>query len=287
MNVDVTNFRKTFATAAGLVALVLMALSSQSEAQGGCMKGNVMFALSVNGKVELCSQYLEKIPELQKQLDQLQKTASGDQELLCELTRSARSVNALGRNVDANRQVELLQSFSRELQGLIGADQKKTQQQMSQLSDKLDSLQDKITQSKEDRQTAVQTMTALNGKLGDAIARLDLSRAEDLLEDIRRQLNAIGTEVGAVHSDTSDIKKDTSEIRKAMVCTSATAEALPVVAAISSAGSSEPKSTLQAGKWQRPRREHAQIYRRNSGMGEVQSQVLAEQRYRAIPVQNQ
>jgi len=191
VKMDVTNFRKNFVTTAGLVALILMALSPPAAAQGGCLKGNVSFTMSVNGKIELCSQYLEKIPELQKQLDQLQKTASGNQEMMRELTRSARSVNALGRNVDANRQVELLQSFSRELQGLIGADQKKTQQQIAQLSDKLDSLQDKVTQSKEDQQTAVQTMTALNGKLGDAIAALDLTKAEQQLDAIQANLKSI------------------------------------------------------------------------------------------------
>lgn len=209
-----------------LLALMLAALTAHAASQSGCLKGNVMFAMGVNGNVELCSQYLDKIPELQRQLDQLQKTASGDQELLRELTRSARSVNALGRNVDSTRQVELLRSFSYELQGLISADQKKTLQQMAQLADKLNNLQDMITQSKEDQQTAVQTMNALNGQLGDAIARLDVSRTEALLEDIRSQLKGIRSEVGAVHSDTSDIKKDTSEIRKAMACTSATAEAL-------------------------------------------------------------
>jgi len=189
----ISSFLTNQAIAVVLLAVTCAVLTASAAAQSGCLKGNVMFALNVNGRVELCSQYLDKIPELQKQLDQLQKTSSGDQELLRELTRSARSINGLGRNVDSNRQVELLQSFSRELQGLISVDQKKTQQQMAQLADKLDNLQDKITQSREDQQTAIQIMTALNGKLGDAIAALDLTKAEQQLEAIQANLKNIET----------------------------------------------------------------------------------------------
>lgn len=174
-----------------MIGLMVLVLGARASAQSGCLKGNVMMAMGVNGKVELCPDYAAKVPDLQKRLDELQKSLNGNQELLRELTRSARGVNALGRNVDNGRQIELLQSFSRELARLISVDQKKMLQQTAQLADKLDNLQDMIAQSKEDQKTAVQTMTALNGRLGDAIAALDLTNAEQQLESIQAKLNKI------------------------------------------------------------------------------------------------
>ena len=174
-----------------LAGVIILGLASTAAQQSGCLTGNVKMNIGVNGDITLCPDPAAKVPDLQKRLDELQKAASGNEELLRELTRSARGVNALGRNVDSNRQVELLRSFSRELQNLIGADQNKMLQQTAQLADKLDNLQDMIAQSKEDQKTAVQTMTALNGRLGDAIAALDLTKAEQQLESIQAKLNKI------------------------------------------------------------------------------------------------
>jgi hypothetical protein len=176
---------------ARLIAVGVLALVSCAAAQEGCLSGNVALETNVKGRVELCPKYVAKVPDLQKRLDEFQKTLSGNEALLRELRRSARGVNALGRNVDANREVELLQSFSRELQDLMKADQKQMQEQTAQLADKLDNLQDMITQSKEDQKTAVQTMAALNGRLGDAVAALDLTKAEQQLESIQAELNKI------------------------------------------------------------------------------------------------
>lgn len=190
--------RRLLRTTVRLAALIVFALgshgvaqSSGESAQSGCLHGKVTMAMNVSGRIEVCPDYAAKVPDLQKRLDALQKNLSGNQELLRELTRSARGVNALGRNVDENRQVELLQSFSRELQSLNAVDQKQRLQQTAQLADKLDNLQDLITQSKEDEKTAVQTMTALNGKLGDAIAALDLTKAQQQLDQIQAKLNKI------------------------------------------------------------------------------------------------
>jgi hypothetical protein len=65
-------------------------------------------------------------------------------------------------------------------------------QQISQLADKLDTLQDNIAQSRQDAKTAQQTTAALNGRLGDAIAALDLANAQQQLESIQAKLNKIG-----------------------------------------------------------------------------------------------
>jgi hypothetical protein len=181
-------FRGVVVAILGLVALAAFAMTPLAAAQDGCLKGNVMLALRVNGTVELCPSAAAKAPDLQKRLDELQKT---NQELLRELARSARSVNALGRDVDSQRQGELLHSFDRELENLMKSNQKEVLQQTAKLADKLDNLQDMVAQSREDQQTAVQTMTALNGQLGDAIAALDIKRAEQQLQAIQAKLNKI------------------------------------------------------------------------------------------------
>jgi hypothetical protein len=175
----------------GFIALAVLALAPRGAAQDGCLKGNVMLAMGVNGKVELCPSAAAKAPDLQKRLDDLQKSIGGNQELLRELARSARSVNALGRNVDPQRQAELLHSFDHELETLMKSNQKEVLQQTAKLADKLDNLQDMVAQSREDQQTAVQTMKALNGQLGDAIAALDTKQAEQQLQAIQANLNKI------------------------------------------------------------------------------------------------
>jgi len=181
--------------AAVVIALAGWRASAQSGSQSGCLQGNSFNSFGFNQEIKLCPIPGAKVPELQKQLDEIQKAQNGNQALLRELARTARGVNALGRDVDANRQMELLRSFSRQLQGLTTGSQEKSMQQIAQLADRLDTLQDSISQSKEDRKTAQQTTAALNGRLGDAIAALDFTKARQQLDSILVKLDKIGDDV--------------------------------------------------------------------------------------------
>ena len=183
------------ASAARVIPAIVISLAgSRAPAQSGCLQGNVFNSFGVNQEIKVCPLPGAKVPELQKQLDEIQRTLNGNQALLRELAHTARGVNALGRDIDANRQVELLRSFSRQLQGLMAGGQEKSIQQIAQLADRLDTLQDSIAQSNEDRKTAQQTTAALNGRLGDAVAALDFTNARRQLDSIQAKLDKIGND---------------------------------------------------------------------------------------------
>ena len=190
---------------ARLVIIALVALAGgRAFGQTGCYKGTMLAPFGINGTLKLCPEFSAKAPELGKQLDEIQKTLNGNKALMEELTHSAHGVNALGRDVDANRQLELLRTWEKELQSWVAGGQQQTLQQLSELSKKMSDLQDMIAQSKEDEKTAQQTTTALNGRLGDAIAALDVANAQKQLESIQAQLNQI-------HEDTQDIRQKVDE----------------------------------------------------------------------------
>ncbi len=205
-------------------------LLARAPAQDGCLSGNVLMAFGVNGTIELCPKYAVKVPDLQKQLNELQKTLNGNQELLREVARSARGVNTLGRDVDGERQVLLLRSFDTELRKLMAADQEKVQRQFADLADKLDTLADIIAQDKEDQRTARQTMDALNSKLGDALAALDIAGAQQQLKSIQAKLDEINGKVNDVDQRTQDIQstlnRQGADLANRIDCAAATPDAL-------------------------------------------------------------
>lgn len=190
-----------------MAAAILLVAAARSPAQTGCLKGTVLMGLGVNGKITVCPQYETKVPGLQEQLTQLQRTVSGNEELLRAMRHTARSVNTVAQNVDADRQVQLLRSLSHDLQQWVTEGQSKTANQIAELADKLDTLQDSIAQSKEDSRTAQQTLTALTGQLGEAIAKLDLTNAQQQLDAIRAKLDSIS-------DDTQHIRQAVDEENK-------------------------------------------------------------------------
>ena len=133
-------------------------------------------------------------------------------------------MNAVGREMDANRQVELLRSFSKQLRESVSEDQKQTQRQIAELANKLDALQELITEKKEDEKTAQHTQAALNGSLGDSIAALDFTRAQAQLDSIQAKLEVIGGDV-KVTRDNTQVIKETLEAREAREKATADAEA--------------------------------------------------------------
>jgi len=200
-----------------LATLMSLAGGPARAQQPGCGGGVIRVAGNLNARFEVCGDLGPRVPQLQKQLNELQKTLTGNDALLQEVTHAVRGVNALGRNVDPNRQAEMLQSLSKQIQGWIAADQKQSQQQIAQLAYKLDALQDSITQSKEDQRTAQQTAAELKGSLGDSIAALDLTRAQQQLDSIQAKLIKIGDDTGQIRriiEEQNAREKEATELEK-------------------------------------------------------------------------
>lgn len=174
-----------------MTAAILLVTAARSPGQTGCLNGELFTGLGINGRIRLCPEHEARVPGLQEQLAQLQLLVSGREELLRAMRHTARSVNSVGQNIDADRQVQLLRILSHDLQQWGAAGQARTANQMSELADKLDTLQDSITQSREDSRTAQQTLTALSGTLGEAISNLDFTNAQKQLDSIRAKLDSI------------------------------------------------------------------------------------------------
>ena len=190
-----------------IVAMIAMSMSFATAQQKDCYSGVFSDKLEINGTIEICPQFASQFPALQRQLKEVLKSQGNQQDQTKELLRLIRDMNSVSKNIGQKRQAELLKSFSAQLSAGLAAGQQQTQRQIADLADRMDELKDLLLEKLGNRDTADRANAAVDGPVGDAIARLDLTKAHDLLEDIRAQLNAIGSEVSSVHADTSDIKK--------------------------------------------------------------------------------
>ncbi len=197
-----------------LVAFVVV-LHADAQ-QGPCGDGIIKLPLQFKGTIEVCLPLAAQAPALQSQLTDIAKAEGDQQGQVRELKRLIRNLNTVSQNIGQKRQAELLKNLSAQLSADQAAGQEQMQQEIADLADRLDSIKDLMIEKLGNKETAVRTTAAVDGPVGDAIAQLDLTKAQNLLEDIRVQLKAIGSEVGAVHGDTKDIKKDVTEIRKSM-----------------------------------------------------------------------
>lgn len=198
--------RRIFLTAVSWLALsIALGITSPiALAQRGCGNGSLVTPTGVNGKITICLPSDPKLAELEKQLDDVQQTLSANPAQSRELARAVRGVNAVGRNVQPDQQAALLQSLYKRLRDLATSDQKQTENKLADLADKIDNLNDQITAQKEDQKTSQQTIAALHGQLGEAIAALDLNKAQQQLDSIQAKLDQIG-------QDTHDIKQTLQE----------------------------------------------------------------------------
>lgn len=190
-------------TQAACLAVLMALMAGRAWAQkpgcgGGSGGGVIKLPGKLNATFELCTDMDSRVPQLQKQLNELQQTLKDNDALLREVTHAVRGVNALSGNVDTNRQIELLQSLSKQIQGWMAVDQNQSQQQISLLAYRLDTLEDSIRHSREDPRTTRQTTVELNGPLGDSIAALDVTKAQQQLDSIQAKLDKIGDDTGQI-----------------------------------------------------------------------------------------
>ena len=64
------------------LACLALADPGRAAAQSDCLKGSIFAPLHVNAPVVVCGELSVKVPELQKQLDEMQKEVSGNRQLM-------------------------------------------------------------------------------------------------------------------------------------------------------------------------------------------------------------
>jgi archaellum component FlaC len=192
-----------FAIAVGILAAVISGAEAQ---QVQCEHGVIQLPFNVNGTMEICSALAAQVPGLSRQLADITKSLGAQQDQLREINRLIKGLNSVSQNIGPQRQADMLRNFSLQLAASQKAGQQQTQQDIAALADKFDGLKDELLGLLTNKATADKANAAVEGPVGDAIAKLDLTTAHDLLEDIRAQLKAIHSEVGEVNERTKEIQ---------------------------------------------------------------------------------
>jgi hypothetical protein len=169
-------------------------------AQQDCLDGIINGKFGLNATITLCPKFASQVPELQRQLTEIAKPQGEQKEQMRELKPLINGVNGVSQNIGQQRQFELLKNLSAQIEQQQAAGQQQTQERIADLADQLDDLKDLLITKLGNASTRDRTTTAVDGPVGDAIAKFDLAKAHDLLEDIRAQLNVIRNEVSKVRS---------------------------------------------------------------------------------------
>ncbi len=196
---------KKYAAVACMV--ILAAAAAPLRAQASCDNGVISLPAGINGTVTICSAVAAQAPELARQLSEILKTQGQQKENLAEIRRLVKALNSVSQNFGEPRQAELLKSFSARLDQSQKAGNDELKHQIADLAENLDGIRDQLVGLLTNKQTAEKTEQAVNGPVGDAIARLDLGTATNLLDDIRAQLKAIGSGVNEVNERTKEIQE--------------------------------------------------------------------------------
>ena len=206
---------RTQISVASLFLIVFVVCGSPALAQQGeCENGIVRMPFGVNGTVTLCPAINAQVPKLSQQIGTIGKALENQQAKLDELTRLIQNLNSVSKDIGLKRQTELLQNISARLSSAqsLGADH--LESRVSSLSEEFDQLQKEMSTVLSNESTAPKANAAVQGELGDAIARLDFETAHDQLKDIQAQLKKIGSQVGEVSNRTKDIQNTVGAIQK-------------------------------------------------------------------------
>lgn len=212
MNVSHLNRISFLVTRTSLLLLMLSVLAPAQTIP--CDHGIIQLPLNVNGKIEICPALAAQAPALQSQLSEITKSLGAQQEELKEIRRLIKGLNSVSGNIGNQRQGELLRNLSSQLAVSQQAGQKQTQQQISTLADGFDGVKDELVEMLTNQATAEKANAAVQGSVGDAIAKLDLTSARDQLEDIRKELKAIHADVGQVKQTTTETNERVKDIQQ-------------------------------------------------------------------------
>lgn len=226
-------------------AVIVVSARAQPAQQAACDQGVIQLPARINAPITICSALAEQVPALARQLQQITAALGTEQQQIAEMNRLVKGVNAVSQNIGADRQTALLRNLFAQLQISQRVSQEQAERQMQALADGFERLTDQLLGVLMNRATADRASAAVDGPLGDAIAQLDLTGAEQVLTDIRSQLQAIGTQVAEVNRRTVDIQNalDQQRLEVPRVSSSLAAADLTSLRALSSVGL--PPSVLE------------------------------------------
>ena len=155
------------------------------------------------GQITICRAVAEKDPAVAAQLTTLLDLLNKQQ---VQISRLVKNVNVVGQDLEAKKQSDLMRALLERLDSKNKADSADTQRAVANLTYGLDDLREELDKARSNPTTAARTNSELNGKLGDAIAQLNLTQAHDLLGSILQQLQEINGKLDRVEKNTAEIK---------------------------------------------------------------------------------
>lgn len=181
-------------------ALVLAAVALPAAAQPIPCDQGIVRLQDKTGTVQICSALAAQVPALSQQLAAAVKLMGNQQQQLAELKRLVSGINGSSAALDAARQGQLLRNLSSEMGQAQQRGANVAQRTVAQFTDQFEQVRDQLNLTLARPGAAPLTQQALQGRLGDSIAQLELRSAHRQLDQIGEQLKAIQADVGAVRS---------------------------------------------------------------------------------------
>lgn len=168
------------------------------------------------GTVTICSGLSARVPQLARQLKEAARQIGEQGAQVRELTRLVKGLNAVSSNLDTARQARMLASLSAELLQAQQAGGERPLRLLTDVADNVEVLRDRLIHNLSQEHSATDTRAALRGKVGDAIAQLELRSATRQLDEIKQRLVALQSDVSEVKSGVASANETLKRIETAV-----------------------------------------------------------------------
>jgi uncharacterized protein YjbI with pentapeptide repeats len=161
-----------------------------------CLQGSILASSGGTGRIEICTEIAQQVPQLQAAVDKLLKAHAASDDRLREIERLLQTVNAAASRVD-NKQAVLARSLAHRLAEAGEKPDSGAMRDIRRLSDAVEEVLERLAAAQKDEKNA-EAAAALKGPIGEAVAVLDLDKANRLLggiEALQKQLTGVESKI--------------------------------------------------------------------------------------------
>jgi hypothetical protein len=181
----------------------------------GCDEG-VIRMTDRSGTIQICSAIQAKLPQLQRQLQEATQAIVAQRSQISELTRLVRGMNAVSQQVGVDRQAQMLEALAREFSRALRQGDERLARSVGGMVDGVDDLQAQMLAVLGKQGGHAALGSALQGSVGDSIAKLEFGSALRQIDEIDRRLQAIEQRLGDVKSDTGQILQQVGRVESTL-----------------------------------------------------------------------
>lgn len=200
--------RARFSVMLSIFMFSSFALQAQTN---GCDEGVIRLP-DRSGTIQICSALSAQVPQLGKQLSDVVKLLGTQQKQIEGLTELVKGLNGIGQNLSDERQAQLLVNLAKEIDRSSRRGEATSRRDLESLIDRVGELNGVMTQAASTPEGATEIRKAMSAETGLAVSRLEFGTALSQLEDISKQLKALGKGVTDIRQDTTAIRQDIQRI---------------------------------------------------------------------------